>query len=63
MFNTLTDFDLCVIFMIWLGIYSIISRICLCFERCFVAKAYEEYYKIPRNTKITELYSKENNND
>lgn len=63
MFNTLTSFDLCIIFMIWLCIYSIISRICSCFERCFVAKAYEEYYKSPCNTKITELYSKENNND
>lgn len=56
--------------LLWIGIYTIIARICECFERCSMERAYElakEWQKSNKqeNKKVTveDLYPKEKQND
>lgn len=55
---------------IWIGIYTIISRICDCFERCSMSKAYKSAKEWQETNKqkdkkvtVENLYPKENPND
>ena len=56
--------------LIWIGIYTIISRICDCFERCSMSKAYKDAKEWQETNKqkdkkvtVEDLYPKENPND
>lgn len=56
--------------LIYVGIYAIIARVCECFERCSMSKAYKQAkelqeYNKQENKKVTveDLYPKENHND
>lgn len=32
-----------VIFMVWLAVFSVVNRICVCCEKCGMYKAYKAY--------------------
>jgi len=62
--------DILIGILLWIGIYTIIARICECFERCSMERAYEfvkEWQKSNKqeNKKVTveDLYPKEKQND
>jgi hypothetical protein len=56
--------------LLWIGIYTIIARICDCFERCSMSRAYKSAKEWKETNKqkdkkvtVEDLYPKENQND
>lgn len=56
--------------LLWIGIYTIIARVCECFERCSMSKAYKQAKEWQESNKqkdkkvtVEDLYPKENQND
>lgn len=51
--------------LIWIAIYTIVSRICECFERCSMTKAFKdakefnELYDTKNKVTVDDLYPKE----
>lgn len=66
----MTSINIIVGILIWIGIYTIIARICECFERCSMSKAYKSAKEWQESNKqkdkkvtVEDLYPKENCND
>lgn len=56
--------------LLWIGIYTIIARICDCFECCSMSRAYKSAKEWKETNKqkdkkvtVEDLYPKENPND
>lgn len=54
-------------FLIWMGIYTIVARICSCFEICSMYKSVKDWQDlVSKKTKkvtVEDLYPKENRED
>lgn len=62
--------DILIGILLWIGIYTIIARICECFERCSMERAYEFVKELQKSNKqenkkvtVEDLYPKEKQND